>query len=82
MTDVSRAESSGGYVDLFERARVSRAGSQTRRRSQTVMVRLTPEEKAEVEADAARRGISAPELFRKALWVLNYVENVQEVSNG
>lgn len=63
MTDTT---SSGGDVAVVEPARVSRSGSDTRARSQVVMVRLTPAEKARVEAVAAANRMSVPALFRLA----------------
>jgi len=42
-------------------------GSETRERSQVVAVRLTPDEKAEFAAFAARQGKSLPDLMRLAV---------------
>lgn len=44
----------------------SRSGSQTRARSEVVMVRLSPDEKARFAALADRNGMSLPEMFRMA----------------
>lgn len=52
---------------VTERGRSNRPKSETRRRTQIVAVRMTPDELAEAQALAAAHGMSVPDLMRSAV---------------
>lgn len=56
--------------------------SESRKRTEVVAVRMTPEEKAEITAFAASRGMSVGQLLTACWTVVHAAETSQEARRG
>lgn len=61
---------------------VNRRGTETRQRTAVLTARVLPDERAAVDVEAARRGITVPELVRRATFAVLKVGPVDRRSTS